>query len=236
MNILIGIPCLYGGKMCDEAIASVVHKEFVSVLLIDNGAEDEVMNVILKYCSLPNVYIISNPKNIYVNPVWNQIMDFFLKRTEFSHLVIMNSDLVMHKLWDKVLINRLAENPYEITVPKVIDDKYFSSFEINTLVSDAQKVDSGTAGIFITLHRSQVEIVYPIPPEIIIWFGDNWCYEILRNLGYETVIPDNLLCYHAHSQTVQRVKGISEMIEEDKRQWVNIVEPKMREVIAKHKL
>lgn len=235
MRILLGIPCLYGGKMCDEAIASVVNKEYVSVLLIDNGAETDVKQVIEKYAQLPNVYVIRNSYNKIVNPAWNQIMEFFLDNINYSHLVIMNSDIVMQKDWDKVLINRLAENSDEITVPKVIDDKYFSSIEVNTLVSEAQKVDSGTAGIFITLNRKQVGIVYPIPEEIKCWYGDNWIYESLRALGYETVIPNNLLCYHAHSQTVQLVKGISEIIEEDKRQWANKVEPMMLELIKKHK-
>ncbi len=236
MHILVAIPLLYNGEMCEEAINSVVHKEHVSVLLIDNGSENDVKKVINKFSVLPNVHIIRNEKNLFVNPAWNQSMDFFLRNLQFTHIAIMNSDLVMHNLWDWVLLNRLLENPDEISIPRMIDDKYFGGMEnTNSDVCNATEVHSGTAGVFILMNRKHVGIVNPIPSEILCWFGDNYLYSILRELGYKTVIPDNFLCYHAHSQTIQRVKGISEIIEEDKRQWANVVEPKMNELIARYK-
>ncbi len=235
MKILVSIPCLFNGAMCNEAIASVAEKEFVSVLLIDNGSDEDVKEVINKWSKLPNVYVINNPQNVYVNKAWGQAVDFFVNNIEYSHLIIMNSDLVMHSKWDRVLINRLAENINEITIPKVIDDKFFNGNDIDMSVSESEKVYSGTAGIFIVLSRKLVELINPIPTECLVWFGDQYIYTVLRSLGYETVIPNNLLCYHAHSQTVSRVPGISEIIERDKIAWNEIVEPRMLDLIEKLK-
>ncbi len=237
IKILCSIPCLFGPIHTKEAIDSVYGKESVDVLLIDNGAEESIKNLFPNY---PSTHIISNPQNVFVNPAWQQIIDYFLQHEEYSHLIIMNSDLVMQKNWSEVVINRLEENPDEICIPKIIEDKFFMTrdnmgifrtLDIDTKPSECQIVTEGTPGVFIVMNRKQVNIISPLPTECKIWFGDQFIYTILRSLGYTTVIPDNLLSYHYWSQNVQKVQGISEMIEEDKVNWTNVAEPKMKKII-----
>jgi GT2 family glycosyltransferase len=223
MKILVGIPCLFGYDHCKKAIDSVLNQNDVDLLLIDNGAEPKVKELIRYY----SAFKIVNEKNIYVNPAWNQIIDFFLK-SEHDYLIIMNSDLIMQRNWSEVLRNRWNVNPDEILLPVM-----GNSIPANVItdVAPAELVTSGTPGVFITLNRKQAEMIFPIPEACRVWFGDNWAYDILRTLGFETLIPSNLLAYHAWSQTVNKVKGISAIIEADKVAWRDIVEPKMRERI-----
>lgn len=49
MRYLIGIPCLYGEGHTREAIDSVVNNPNVDLLLIDNGAEKPVHDLINYY-------------------------------------------------------------------------------------------------------------------------------------------------------------------------------------------
>lgn len=231
MKILVVIPCLYGVDHTREAIESVINKPDVDLLLIDNGAEQSVKQVIVdakpKYC-------ISHPQNIYVNPAWQYGIDTFLKLPEYTHLIIMNSDLIMQKDWDVVLRKRWAVNPDEICIPIIQDDKNMIA-RVSTDVLSAQLVHEGTPGVFITLSRKQVEIINPLPTECLVWFGDQWIYEILRGCGYQTVIPSNLISYHYWSQNVQKVAGIGEIIEEDKRQW-EIVKHRKQPIIESNRI
>lgn len=239
MRILLSIPCLYGAEHTEESIKSVVNKDFVDLLLIDNGAEPSVKAVIDKYLNYKNVSVIRNDTNVYVNKAWQSAINYFLAPAGigYSHLILMNSDLIMHPKWDVVLINRIAEDNDEIAIPKMIDDKFFNqNINIETSVQDAEQVHSGTAGVFIVMNRKQAEIVSPLPFEYCkVWFGDNWIYEILRQIGFKTVIPNNLLAYHYWSQNVQKVQGISEIIEDDKRHWEIYCVSKMQEIIDKNK-
>ena len=227
MRILVGIPCLYHHDLCKRAIDSVYGKPNVDILLVDNGAEKTVSELIQSYDCLK----IINEQNIFVNPAWNPIIATFLSGG-WDYLAIMNSDLILQSQWSEVCFNRWNVSPDEILIPQMLDAvprKVYTNFQPSELVTE------GTAGVFITLNRKQAEIIYPIPEEIKVWFGDNWIYSILRALGYVTVIPPNLFSYHAWSSTVSKVPGISEIIESDKVAWAEVVEPRMIERITKFK-
>ena len=232
MKILLGIPCLYGAGHTKEAIESVIDKPGVVLLLIDNGAEHDVKELIGSYRANETVTVIENKNNVYVNPAWNQIIGFFLDG-DFDYCIIMNSDLVMQKDWDKVLKNRWRVKPDEVCIPFGVASKLFRG--VDTDVSRAEVKSSGTAGVFITLNRKQAKIVYPLPEECKLWFGDEYIYTILRSIGYETVMPENLLSCHYGSKSLSRVKGVSEIIEKDKGHWEKTVKARMDRVIAKHK-
>lgn len=227
MRIILSIPCLHGAFHTEEAIKSVLNCD---LLLVDNGASEDVKAVIKKYESA-TVKVIRNQKNMYVNFAWQQAIDYFLE-SNYDYLVIMNSDITCHRAWKQVLYNRWERNPDEILIPVIQDN---INIDVAPFIAPAQEVFSGTPGVFITLNKKQANIISPIPEVIKIWFADNWIFDTLRTLGYKTVIPSNLLVSHFHngSQNVQRVKEAPAIIEQDKVAWNNIVLPKMKELIAK---
>ncbi len=220
MKYLVGIPMLYGAEHCKQAIESVVHKENVDILLIDNGAEQRVKDLIEYYSTNRNVTVIQNQENIYVNPAWNQIINHFLKN-DYDYLLIMNSDLVLQKDWKLVLDKYFSRYPDMIPLPVIGNNSNMPEVNLNF---DYTEVFEGTPGVLIIINRKHAELCYPIPETIKIWFGDNWCYDGLRKLGYRTFVLNNLLSYHTWSQTVQKVKNASEIIEQDKIEWAKLWE------------
>ena len=219
MRTLVGIPCLYGAAHTEEAIKSIVNHPYVDLLLIDNGAEQSVKDVLMKYAiEKDNVLIIHNPENVYVNPAWNQIMKTFLEKDEWDTCVIMNSDLIMNKKWKEVIDYQITKYKNRVCLPTITDDKKSEYFYVDVDMNGTV-VPGGVPGVFIVLTKEQVKAVYPIPEDIKVWFGDNWIYDILRGMGFETTVMSNLLCYHYWSQNVSKVVGISKLIEEDKLQW-----------------
>lgn len=228
MRILIGIPCLYNAEATRQCIESVVHKD-VSIILMDNGAEQNVKNVLSQYADAPNVMYVSNPTNIYVNPAWNHFIKSFLSTSDYDYLIILNSDLILQHDWLEVLKNRLEKHPHEITLPVITPE--FPVF--NTEYQIGTKVDCCTAGVFICLSRACATLINPIPENIRVWYGDNWIFDYLRGCGFETVVAPNLYANHfwGGSQSVQKTPDIAAIIESDKVQWRNAVEPLMQEKI-----
>lgn len=217
MRYLVGIPCLYGAGHTKEAIESVVHKDNVDLLLIDNGSEQAVKELLNGYAQRENVHVIRNLENIYVNPAWNQIILHFLTH-DYDYLLIMNSDLILHKDWSNVLDFYLNTHPDIIPVPVISTDSRIANKKVELSFSYTE-VFEGTPGVLIVLNKEHAYNIYPIPEIIKVWFGDNWIYENLRGMGYRTLVLNNLLSYHSGSQTVSKVKGISEIIEQDKIEW-----------------
>lgn len=217
MKILVGIPCLYGPEHTKASIASVINE--ADVLIIDNGADQSVKDVISQFDCLR----IVNEKNIYVNPAWNQILEYFLWEKSYDILVLMNSDLIMQEGWSDVLKN----TPEDVVAIPNLGDFY--------LTEDIE-VHQGTAGVFIHLNRKQAKIVYPVPECCRVWFGDLFIYSVLRALGYMTIVRHELKAVHFHngSNNVKRVLGIDKIIEEDKVQWEREGIPLMMDVIKKY--
>ena len=214
-NFLVGIPAYLGVGHTIEAIESA-QSENSEVLVIDNNSEKGIKDYIYSH---DNLKVITNEKNEYVNPAWNQLMEYFLEHKEYDVLCIMNSDLILPPKWDKALdlfYDFMPNNA--IPVGTTIDDKTKIS-ECDLTKVEVNAVDGGIAGIFICLTRKQCEAVYPIPHYIKIWWGDNWCFEVLRMLGHKTFIYENLKLYHAVSQNVSKTEGISALIEIDREMW-----------------
>jgi GT2 family glycosyltransferase len=197
MKILVAIPVISGAEHTKMAIDSVVGE--ADVLVIDNNADDLTKLVLLR----EHIAVIENDKNEYVNFAWNQSIYYFLE-SDYDTLIIMNSDLIMQPGWSKKL------DQSQICIPT-------DGSHIEDVV-----VTEGTPGVFIHLNREMAEIVFPIPDDYIkIWWGDYFTYEVLRRLGYQTVVKAGLIAnhYNGGSQSVNIVPDKESIIEQDKANW-----------------
>ncbi len=234
-KMLLSILCLYGEGHTRECIESVINKPNIDLLLIDNGAEESVKNLLNTYeQNNPTVKVLHNPVNIFVNPGLNQCMQYFLEHPEYEYLIMINSDLILYPNWDEVVRKRLAIDSNEICMPTIVPDKMFTGMQPNSDVVEGTVITGGVNGVFMIVNQVQANIVCPIPESLLIWFGDNWILELMRGFGFKTIMSNNFLGYHAHSQNVSKVEGISAMIEADKVAWNDIVAPQMLKLIEEY--
>lgn len=233
MRFLIAIPFISGADHSRLAIESVIGQPYHDLLLIDNGADSQTKAVLNHYHSRENVHIISNPENVYVNPAWNQAMKYFICRKQYDGLILMNSDLILQDNWF-VSLERFynnEDNKKRIPVPIITQNprKYNQNdqtFEI---------IHGGISGVFIVLPREAVEVVYPIPEQIKVWFGDNWIYDLARAKGFETGVLKGLISHHwwGGSRSIGKTPNVLQVIEQDKIEWEKSVLPVMREIISR---
>jgi len=233
-RILICIPCIVNPHVIKECVQSILYKPNVHIILLDNGADQDVKDLLLGYAKYGNVNVWQNNQNEYVNKPWNVFMKYFMNSELWDRLIIMNSDLVMHMNWDIILNMLWKEGPDLIMVPTLLDDK--TEMFRSTIRKKEMKESPNPPGIFITLNKRQCELVYPIPEEKIkVWFGDGWIYAILNAMGYKVFTPRSLKAFHHTSESVNRVPGVKEIIEEDKIAWRDAVEQIMKERIQQLK-
>ncbi len=211
-KILVGIPVLYNGETCLRAF-SVVDEPNVDLLIIDNGSEPDVKySIELTKNTYDNVKVIIHSKNTYVNPAWNEILAYFLNNEKYDQLIIMNSDLIMHPGWSNYLEDGIVNLPCDGTL------------------NEDEEVFIGSPGILLHLNKKMAKMIYPIPNEIKLWFGDEYILTILREMGIKTIVRHKLIGIHFHggSQSIAILPNKSEMIETDKIAWEEIVKPLMK--------
>ena len=189
IKILVAIPCLFDEMRTKQTIESIVYHKNVDVLLMDNGSEEDVSRMLLSFVKFPNVEIVKFEKNIFVNPVWNYALKYFNDSEIYTHLIIQNSDLVLSDDWEKIINKLISINPNYSALPVITQDKgllHPTDNEFKEL--NITEISKGHPGVFILISKELSKIAYPIPSEIVIWFGDNWIYEIIRNFGGKTFI------------------------------------------------
>lgn len=235
MRILVTIPIIVNPIVAREVINQVVNKLDVTVLLCNNGGDHTIDELLDEYKAMEGVIVWKKERNVYVNPVWNEFIAYFLESDSYDKLIILNSDLTLQKDWDEVLRNRWIIDDSEIIVPIVTDDKRKAYLPINTEFGAFSRASSNTPGIFITLSKPQARMIYPIPSDCKIWFGDTWIFTILNEKDCHMAIPYNFIAFHHHSTSVQKVPGIHAMIELDKIAWENSMQDKMINKIKKLK-
>lgn len=206
-KILVGIPVLYNGSVCLKAFKSVIDE--ADLLIIDNGSDADVKEVINKMLSeyqfTTRVNVIPYSKNIYVNPAWSVILEYFLE-SEYEQLVIINSDLIVQPGWSKYL-----------------EDNVWCIVNGGTYSVDTE-VFEGIAGVFINFNKEMARLVYPLPESLKIWYGDTFIEKKFKKAGYKMIVKAGLLADHVHGGivTVGQLPEFQEIIKQDMIEWETI--------------
>lgn len=205
MRIMVGIPVIYDVDCVRRCLEHI--KEADEILIVDNNSTLDIKKLIQPYNK------IVNDKNIYVNPAWNQLMSYFLDHKEFDTIIILNSDIYLKN--DVIRKIKTLDLDGDKIIPLVTGVSAFENVkELKTSV-----VTDGVPGVFLCMSRKMVELVYPIPAEIKLWFGDNWIFQKLRKAGYKMTVFNDLQAMMDWSRSISKLPEATKIIEEDKVAW-----------------
>ena len=152
---------------------------------------------------------INNTEKKYCNGSWNIGMKHFLNN-DYDWLVFHSSDVIMQKNW----IKKVPFRKKEIYFPTLA--KSFETLEEE--LREEKLLEGQPAGFTFILSREAVEIVFPIPEKLKLWFGDEYIIRKLRNRGYK-IVQTSACAYHYGSISVSNSKTSHKVIEEDKLEW-----------------
>jgi hypothetical protein len=206
-KVMVGIPVIYCPPCVQKCIDHLKNQD-CEIFIIDNNAEPRIKQIIAPYKKTVN------EKNVYVNPAWNQIIAEFLV-SDNDILIIQNSDLYLKS--DVISKVKSLDLDNDKIIPCLHLVNSFTECSRETHV-----VPGGVAGVFIPLTRKMAELVYPIPAELKLWFGDNWIYEKLQKHGYELTVFSDLQATHQWSSSVNALPEAAKIIEGDKIAWKTV--------------
>jgi GT2 family glycosyltransferase len=195
---MLGVPCLAEPyDLLTRALHSFCTRH-VRVVAIDNGAQEETRRAIAAMGS--RIEVIRNEKNVYVNPAWNQLAERFLA-SGLEILVIANADLIAGSNWAASLLLR-HEQARRARVSEFWYAHWAATVEqaMQRRVPSAARAQTGTRGAsggFIALPRAAVKKAFPIPSELLIWYGDSWINDLLCYSGYRSVLLRDMVIWQA---------------------------------------
>ena len=196
-DILVGVPCYKDGSMVDQCLRSL-EETGVQLLVVDNGSAPDVRRAI----SGRGIVLLNNA-NRYVNPAWNQLMQWFLGRpARYDLLVLANSDLRLVPGWSAKLRAHRQIHRHEQLI-----------FGI-----DAQRRRK-SAGTFFAMTRRMVTASYPIPDDLLIMGGDDFIFHVGIGLGYEEYVVDSVTMSHVERGTYDKSPEVWDIARRDTNRW-----------------
>lgn len=233
MKILCLIPFF-----ADPEIALHCYQSFqaedVDFFLVDDNAKDSVKQMI-KDNNLP--INVVNPVDRFATGCWNQAFYYFKKHPEYDCLRIGFSDVIMKEGWKEVLeANWNGEEAVLATFSRSLE--HLNVLSDSKGVGTKEETHAGTIADCVFLPRKLVDIVFPIPEAIKLWYNDEYMFTILRSLGYKVVIVSNLHAYHYGSLIIQGqyAKESQDQIAKDQENWAKHVKQDMIDKINRLKI
>lgn len=161
------------------------------IILIDNASEEDFSIFPEKFNCL-NIKYIRNEKNIGVNPAWN----LGISLAKYKYISILNNDIIISSSFFKKIFE-VFENPKNkeigIVVPNTVKNKdYALENDDYPIIMDLKKRE----GWAFTIRKEILDKIDPIPPELNLFFGDDYLFNSSLCNGYKNVKIINSNIYH----------------------------------------
>ena len=222
-KIMLGTPCFAEDyALLVQALRSFQQPD-VDVVAIDNGGSPDVKRAIEEMTQ--DISVIRNARNIYVNPAWNQLAKQFLD-SDAEILVLANADLAVAPGWAASLLMR-HERARDCGDPEFWFGRIVHNVEeaLRPCAPSIETTDTqGTAGSFFAMTRAAVRIAFPVPAELLIWYGDGWIHTLLSKAGYRGVALRDMVCWHRGGVSTGHVHERTPITDREKVIWDTYLE------------
>lgn len=156
-------------------------KTLFELIIIDNCSTDGVTKEWLEQIESPQVTItkIFNVKNYWVNYAWN----LGAQIAKGKYVATLNNDIILSDSWDTKLI-KLLDSGKAIACPTELkEDKDGKKFlqEIHPFVRETDP--NMINGACFMYKKEDIKDLFPIPPELKHWCGDNWLADRANGRG-----------------------------------------------------
>lgn len=220
LKILCTFP-LFADAMPAEQSYDSFNVPNVDIYCINDNAKPDVLELI-KRRKLP--IRKTNKVDQFATGCWNQTYRYFMKHPEYDCLRIGFTDVVMQEGWKEILEANWSED--EAILPYFTDSlERLSTVGTDAVLGQKDIRPNGTPADCVFLSRKLVELSFPVPEKIKLWYNDEYIFSIMRELGYPTVVLNNLRAYHYGSCILQGpyVGESHARIEIDKANWQDSV-------------
>lgn len=141
------------------------------LIIIDDLSEPHVQKFVKQY--QPSRAGITLKRSVvtkkkYTNGVWN----IGVKQSTGNYIAVINNDIALSKNWDLPLMQAIAEEGILLANPYQTDPFTSTPYDIDPLAGCQIR-----GACFMLPAKFAKEQVFPIPSDIVFWFGDNWIEE-----------------------------------------------------------
>lgn len=203
------IPTMWKSEYLNEMLIRYSESDYVGeIILIDNAPE------LNKSIDISKVKHLKQKQNIFVNPAWN--LGVYV--SSFKNITIANDDILFDVEHYYQMLNLAIEKmPLEkLGFIGMHSENYkLEKHEENITIKNYNNAENkGGWGCIFSFNKSNWRW---IPPEIKIWFGDNWLHMVARPILELTGFK-----IETKMSTTSDLEIVNDVKQQDKIEWNKI--------------
>lgn len=205
--ISIVVPTMWKFAPFPDFLADVMESPWVSdVVLINNHMDVTPQHKIFNHSKLK---VLDYGVNIFVNPAWN----VGVMHAKSDLVCLANDDIIYDSRVFRTVLDSYQMNHgcYGISSRMSVDG------DLELIPALGQ--DLFGYGQLMFVHKSKW---IDIPPQLNVWYGDNFIFDLMIKYQYTNYIIKNLLFYTPHAQTAQHANP--HMIQNEILSYKNVCE------------
>jgi GT2 family glycosyltransferase len=207
----------------------------VHLILLDNGSVDETRDYITSLRRKTTTTIL-NAENVGVNPAWNALLEEAIKpKYAADAICLANNDIVVGPGWlDSVCqaFQDPANASYFVANGAFANQHTFEDDVRQALPALRGQRVTARGGWCLFFTPAMVRLFHPIPPELVLWFGDDWMHYHLEKAGLQCEAMLDCCALHFLSKSVAEYPNKVERIAKDREAFMRLV-PEMVPVIER---
>lgn len=211
---------LFYTKQCFTSIAKNSYPYNLGFFVLDNGSSDGTWEWM-------NSELHGNPQRLYRNEgneslssAWNKVLRGGLD-CGADLLVLMNNDVIVGPSWLDQVVAEYAKGDLAYWLPNGGLSPEGYDDQVRAQPKEGRTIP-GRAGWCLFFPAQAVRIFYPIPPELKLWYGDDWIHWKLQRLGYSCRVCMDSYVYHYGSKTLETRKNIQPIIDADRETYFRL--------------
>lgn len=181
-------------KKCIESLYENTRNNF-ELVVVDDASGPETRELIKSLSDEFSFKALLLDKRHYVNPIWNMAG----KLTTGKYIAILNNDITFSPGWDEPLIKQFDDPNVWISNPYQTDQGCMEPYAVTKRTNGLLIRGSG-----FMMSRDSFNAIFPIPEEMLIWFGDNWiCRQFLRAGKKSVFVPESVIHHYGSQSSTQ---------------------------------
>lgn len=217
--------------MVDSVLRNSAGHE-IEFAFVDNGSSDGTAPYLRELQGRTRAHVITNSENRYVNPAWNQLMEYASGR-DAEMIVLANNDILCGPGWLDAATREFKKDRDAGALRYFLPNSQFEnpgSFENDVRITPPrQDTVLARAGWCFFFSPEAVRLAFPIPDGLRLWFGDDWIHTVLARNGYKCEAIMDCYCLHYVSVSVNEVGDRVAIIAEDRRRFTELTGLKLEE-------
>lgn len=179
---------------CVQSLYANTKNDFI-LHVVDDASGPETQEYIATLQKKYGFKLTQLNKRKYVNPIWNMAESL----TKGRYVAIINNDITFSKGWDHPLIEALQVPDVWLANPYQTDEGCKTPYAVTGRTNGLSIRGSG-----FMMRRDAMRKIFPIPQDLLIWFGDNWIVrQVEKNMKKSVFVPESVIHHYGSRSSTQ---------------------------------